>query len=127
MRCLNRNKVPFWYALYVTEKPLYDEDGFKTSESEIIYSNPVAEKGNVRANTGAAAVRAFGLDLNYDRVIELDNPSHPIKETSVLWIDTPPVLNEDGTTDTPFDYVVKKIAPSLNSLLIAVSKVNVRG
>jgi hypothetical protein len=35
-------------------------------------------------------------------------------------------LNDDGTTETPHDYVVKKVARSLNSVSIAISKVAVR-
>ena len=36
-------------------------------------------------------------------------------------------VNSDGTTNTPHDYIVKQVATSLNSVSIAVSKVNVRG
>lgn len=51
----------------------------------------------------------------------------PITASSIFWIDTLPVIAEDGTTETPHDYIVKHIATSLNSVSIAVSKVNVRG
>ena len=50
----------------------------------------------------------------------------PITVSSIFWIDTLPVFEEDGTTNTPHDYIVKHVAPSLNSVSIAVSKVNVR-
>ena len=49
----------------------------------------------------------------------------PITVSSVFWIDTLPEIAEDGTTRTPYDYIVKKVAPSLNSVSIAVSKVSV--
>jgi hypothetical protein len=49
----------------------------------------------------------------------------PITSSSVFWIDTLPEIKEDGSTDTPYDYIVKQVAPSLNSVSIAVSKVNV--
>jgi hypothetical protein len=51
----------------------------------------------------------------------------PVAVSSIFWIDTLPEIAEDGTTNTPHDYIVKQIAPSLNSVSIAVSKVNVRG
>jgi hypothetical protein len=50
----------------------------------------------------------------------------PIAASSIFWIDTLPKIAEDGSTDTPHDYIVKQIATSLNSVSIAVSKVNVR-
>lgn len=53
------------------------------------------------------------------------NAKSPITESSVMWIDSLPVMAEDGSTQTPHDYIVKRVAPSLNSVSIAVSKVNV--
>ena len=63
----------------------------------------------------------------------MDNPNTAINEFSVLWVDVVPVLtdegaialNNDGTKKVPHDYVVKKVARSLNSVSIAISKVNV--
>ena len=46
----------------------------------------------------------------------------PIDEYSILWVDTLPRLNED----IPHDYVVKQVARSLNSVSLAVSKVDVK-
>ena len=66
-------------------------------------------------------------DSKNNRIIVLDYPAAPIAETSILWIDTPPEIAEDGSTKTPHDYIVKQVALSLNSVSIAVSKVNVRG
>lgn len=127
MRCLRRNKSKFFYALYMRKTPLTDEYGNKTGEYDITYSKPVEMEGNISAARGETVTRQFGEDVAYDRVIVLDNPRCPIDEFSILWIDTEPVLNEDGTTETPHDYVVTKVATGLNSVAIAVSKVNVRG
>ena len=65
----------------------------------------------------------------------MDNDSPPIDEYSILWIDTMPELNADGSlavdsegkVKTPHDYIVKKVAKSLNSVSYAVSKVSVSG
>jgi hypothetical protein len=71
--------------------------------------------------------RQFGDSESYDKVIVLDDANTPIDEYSILWVDTLPLLNGDGSTDTPHNYVVKKVAKSLNSgVTIAISKVSVR-
>lgn len=127
MRCLERNKKKFFYALYEKKIPMVDGNGHKTGEYEIVFSKPVAMKGNISSARGKTVTRQFGEDVSYDRVIVLDNPMCPINEHSILWIDTKPVLKKDGSTDTPHDYVVTKVAPSINSTAIAVSKVVVRG
>ena len=127
MRTLTRNKIRIYYANYRDKAPLMDEYGNFTGEYEVTFDNPSAVMANVSASRGEATTRQFGDDVRYDRIVVLDNPAFPITETSVLWIDTPPVIVEDGSTKTPHDYIVKAIAPSLNSVSIAVSKVSVRG
>ena len=127
MRTLTRNKIRIYYANYHSKTPLTDEYGNLTGEYGITYDNPVAVMANVSAARGESTTRQFGEDVSYDRIIVLDDPAFPIAETSILWIDTPPEIVEDGTTRTPHDYIVKQVAPSLNSVSIAVSKVNVRG
>ena len=127
MRCLQRNKVRIFYANYVSRDPIKDEYGNLTGEYEITYGGPQEAAGNVSAARGEVTTRQFGDDESYDRVIVMDDPNVPIKKSSILWIETMPVIKSDGTTDTPHDYIVKQVAPSLNSVSIAVSKVNVRG
>jgi hypothetical protein len=124
---MTRNKIRIYYANYRDKIPIKDEYGNRTGEYEVTYGNPVAVMANVSAARGEATTRQFGDDESYDRVIDLDDPKFPIAVTSILWIDTTPEIAEDGSTDTPHDYIVKQVAPSLNSVSIAVSKVNVRG
>lgn len=126
MRCLHRNKVRIFYANYVGRDPIKDEYGNLTGEYKIQYGGPQEAAGNVSAARGEVTTRQFGDDESYDRVIVMDDPNVPIKKSSILWIETMPVIKSDGTTDTPHDYIVKQVAPSLNSVSIAVSKVNVR-
>ena len=127
MRTLNRNKIRIHYANYRDKIPIKDEYGNLTGEYDISYDNPIEIMANVSAARGEATTRQFGEDESYDRVIVLDDPKFPIAVTSILWIDTPPEIAEDGSTDTPHDYIVKQVASSLNSVSIAVSKVNVGG
>ena len=125
MRSMMKNETGFWYALFDRAENIIDEDGHKSAEKELIYHNPVYAEMNVSPPSGPVAIRAFGLKEDYDRILVSCDLDIPITSTSVLWVDTPPVINPDGSTDTPYDYVVKKVAPSLNVLLIAISKVSV--
>ena len=134
MRCMVRNKSYFHYALYDGQTELKDEYGNVTGQYQISYANPVKTLGNVSAAQGEIQSRQFGDSETYDKVIVLDNPSTPIDEYSILWVDTVPeltedghlALNEKGEVKTPHDYIVKKIARSLNGVSIAISKVAVR-
>ena len=127
MRTLARNKIRIFYANYRSKDPIKDEYGNLTGEYIIVYDNPVEIKANVSAARGEATTRQFGDDEGYDRVIVLDDPRLPIAATSIFWIDTLPEIAGDGSTKTPHDYIVKQVATSLNSVSIAVSKVNVSG
>ena len=126
MRCMVRNQSKFYYALYIDSTETIDEYGNSTGEYEVSHGNPIKAFGNVSSARGETQVRQFGESESYDKVIVLDNPNIPINEYSILWVDTHPHLNDDGTTETPHDYVVKRVARGLNSLSIAISKVNVR-
>lgn len=135
MRTLIRNKVKFYYSLYDKREEIIDEYGNKTGQYELIYTEPIMMLGNISSAVGSIQNRQFGDSESYDKVIVLDNPNTPINEYSHLWVDTLPVLteygklvlDEDGTVLTPHDYIVKKVARSLNSVSIAISKVNVNG
>ena len=126
MRCLTRNKTYFYYAPYTGETEIADEFGNLTGEYAITYGNPVRVSGNVSAAQGEMQNRQFGESESYDKVIVLDDRHTPIDEYSILWVDTLPHLNEDGSTDTPHDYIVRRVAKSLNNMAIAISKVAVK-
>ena len=134
MRCSERNKRDFWYAPFQSSSNMVDEYGNELNETTVAYGNPVACKGNISAARGETAVRQFGEYESYDRVIVMDDPNTPINEYAVLWVDSIPTLNEDGSLATnndgspvtPWDYTVKKVARSLNSVSIAISKVTVQ-
>lgn len=126
MKCMIRNQRKFYYASYIENKEIIDEYGNSTGEYEVIHDKPIKALGNISSAMGETQVWQFGESESYDKVIVLDNVNSPINEYSILWVDTLPHLNDDGTTDTPHDYIVKKVARSLNSVSIAISKVNVR-
>lgn len=135
MRCLLRNMRDFYFAVYTGKNEIEDEYGNKTGEYEVVYSNPTKCKGNISAAQGEVQSRQFGDSESYDKVIVLDDVDIPLDEYSILWVDTSPlidmtgalVLSEDGEVVTPHDYIVKKVARSLNGVSIAISKVQVNG
>ena len=116
MRTLNRNKSPFWYLLYNSKAPAKDEYGNETGEELVVYKPAVAMNANISAATGSAQVEQFGNFAGYDKVIVID-------ENTVLFIDKEPQYDEDGKP--LYDYMVKRVAKSLNSISYAVSKVTV--
>lgn len=125
MRCMLRNKTAFYYASYIGQTELTDEYGNATGQYSVDYGKPVQTLGNVSAAQGEMQSREFGASETYDKVIVLDDPNTPIDEYSILWVDTLPKV-VGGTTTTPHDYIVKKVARSLNGVSIAISKVSVR-
>lgn len=118
LRTLERNKQVIYYALFDGKEPVIDEYGNQTGEYEILYTPPTLLKINVSAARGEYSTRQFGDTENYDKVLMTDDLNVPITETSILWIDA-------LDTTKPHDYIVKKVAKSLNSVSIAVSKVSV--
>ncbi len=127
MRTMTRNKSVFYCSNYVGKTEIVDENGHKTGQYEVHYGEPVKMHGNISAAMGEIQSRQFGENVSYDKVIAFDNQNTSIDEYSILWVDTLPVLADDGTTKTPHDYIVKKVARSLNELSVAISKVTVRG
>ena len=117
MRCLERNKRPFYYANYVGKTKVMDSQGRFTGEYEVTYTSPILVYGNISPARGTDYASPFGLTENYDKIIVLSDPAFPIQETSVLWLDK--AITEE------YDYVVVRTARSLNSISIAIKKVDV--
>ena len=133
MRCLERNKMRFFYSLYQGKEAITDDDGNITGEYDLKYGNPIEYYANISAAKGETQTQQFGENEAYDKVIVMDNEAPPIDEYSVLWIDSAPQLDEDGSLVTnvqgeivtPHDYIVKKVAKSLNVVSLAICKVTV--
>ena len=133
MKCMSRNKVGFFYALYEGKTPITDDYGNVTGEYEVQHGNPTEFHANISAAKGETQTRQFGENETYDKVIVMDGDAPPIDEYTVLWVDSTPQLDEDGSlavnekgeSTTPHDYIVKKVAKSLNVVSLAISKVSV--
>lgn len=117
MRCMDSNKSTIYYALYQGIEKIYDTEGNFTGERRPSYGEPTAIRVNVGHNRGDIEIKTFGIHLDYDKTIVLDNQSDPgFKEDSVFWIDAEP-------TD-PYNYVVERIAKNLHHTTIALRRVN---
>lgn len=123
MRSMSRNKKLIYYALYQDKVPVLDNEGFETGEYETEYSNPIPFRIRVSPNKGESNEQAFGKSLDYDRVMSTSNRTSQIDEYSILWVDKMPEIKEDGSTDTPHNYTVVRVAKDLNEWLFAIKKV----
>lgn len=112
---LKRNQQTFYYALYNSKEAVVDDWGYETGEDDITYTDPVEMTASISTATGATITEQFGTDVDYDKVILTHDLSCPIDEHSVLWVDT--------DTSNDFDYIVKRVAKSLNCIAYAISKV----
>lgn len=126
MRCMKRNKQKFYYANLISEgtTEVQDEDGNYTGESGLEYTAPQEYKASISSAIGDSEIALFGKDLQYDKTICFDKiRPEGFNEYSVLWIDKEPC--EQGE-DVGYDYIVKKIAKSLNGFwLVAIAKAEV--
>lgn len=122
MRDLNRNKRTVYYALYQESSKIYDSNGDFTGERGNDYADPERLKLNYSAATGETMTEVFGIVNEYQRVISTSDKSCPIKEDTRLWIGVEP--NEDADN---FNYVVRRKADSVNSLLFLIEEVKVNG
>lgn len=118
MRSLERNKRSLYYALYINEKPVLDEYGNETSESEPVYGEVTELRCNVSAATGVEAVQAFGSFTNYTRAVCVSDNMCPIAEQTIVWFGI--------DTTKPYNYVVTRKADSKNGILYALQEVKVR-
>ena len=133
MRTLKRNQTPIWYAQYQRQVELTDADGNYTGEQVAIYGPPSMMMANVSPTTGQSYAESFGYLKDYDRVIMTDWMECPIDENTVLWYDKEPETipapgGNPGDTvksSTGFNYIVRRVAKSLNSIAIAISRVDV--
>lgn len=122
MRTLARNRRKFYYYLYKGKVPLYDTNGNRTGEYTLTYCPAVKCRGNISAGSGDVQVELFGTDVQYSKVIVLDDVKCPIDETTLLCVDIEPQPYDEMGVPA-YDYYVTAVAKSLNSVAIAINKV----
>ena len=119
MRTLEINKQPMWYALLTGKTEVIDEYGNHTGVFELTYSKPVYYPVNMSESRNIVKHEAFGVTADYDRTFVTTDMSCPISEDTIIW------FGADPTTE-PHNYVVHRIANSLNSITIAIRQVDLR-
>lgn len=117
MVLMHRNLQTVYYALWTAKTAITDTNNDETGEYEDVYSDPVAMKCNVSPERSYALEEMFGPMTPYERVIITSDMTCPVDETSVFWIDVP--------TTSPYNYIVRRVAKSLNHISITVRKVDV--
>nr|DAH21933.1 MAG TPA: hypothetical protein [Caudoviricetes sp.] len=126
-----RNKRTVWYALYEGTTEIVDSDGNKTGERLPVYGKVRAMRVNISGTSGLTnnnlsgkvEYQPYGQQNMYVMTLNPLPPDCLIDEMSVFWVDTKPVLKEDGTTDTPYDHVIYRIAGSLNWRACQITRV----
>lgn len=154
MRTLIINKQRLFYALFVGREPAVDAKGRKTGEYVKTYSLPTQIEMNVSPARGMAEHDMFGVNLDYDRTMVTDDLDCPIDEHTAVWIfdnpkvaataevvslddETIPIEGESTTFGgygvmlngalVPYNYIVTRVAKSLNHITYALREVDVRG
>lgn len=123
MRDVQRNKQTLYYALRTGSVENTDEYGNVTGTFREVYGEPVKYRRNVSAPKGTIDLERFGLDSQYTRVIATTDMNCPIAEDSILWVGIKPTDTKGNPV--PHNYVVQRIAPTVNQLLIAIKEVHV--
>ena len=137
MRSLKKNKKKLWYSTYADKITEYyrDSDGniiYDEIDGELIprikceragYANPVLFYANISAGKGTSQEEVFGVSLDYTKTISTTDMSLPLDEKSLVWFETEPIYNVDGTVnEASADYSVVGIAKSLNNVVYALKK-----
>ena len=122
MQGLCRNRRRIWYANHTQDAEVLIGDGQRTGRFKTMYgpvktmwTNVSTTSGLTNNNISGKVQRDdFGQYNDYTCTINPLPNNCDMTETSVLWIDTEPVIGVDGTTDTPYDHVIVRIAEALN-------------
>ena len=129
MRSMTRNKKPFYYASFTGKTMGKDLSGNYT-EAVLTYSDPEKKEGVISEGVDVSTVQLFGISEQFDRTITLNQGEDYLSVGSVLWIDTPVSLDENGhltrtngNIDTPYNYLVVAVTKPLNVVNVAIRKV----
>lgn len=135
MRSLKKNMQKLYFATYSEQITIYQRD----SDGNIIYDEIdgdlypriIAERAgygepkefyaNISAAKGTSDSEVFGVSLDYTKTISTSDMTLPLSETSLIWFETEPRYNSDGSVDeSSADYSVVRVAKSLNNIAYAI-------
>ena len=118
MRNLARNCATVFFKNLVGTEDTYDEYGNNVGSPAKVYGELKSCEMSISGNKGNAENQMFGIDLDYDRTLSTADMTCEIDEYSVLWLD-------GADTSGMHNYIVKKVAPTLNQIVYAVKRVDV--
>ena len=127
MKSLKRNCQPIQYALFEGKYDLTEEsaDAWETGEHGVLYSAPAELKDcTISPARGTVLTELFGNLDSYDQVLITHDMTCPIDEQSILFIGIPPT-SDPATGAYMYNYIVKRVARSLNNIAYAIRKVEV--
>lgn len=123
MRLQQRNVKPVKWKTFLGKKAIMDAEGYETGEYELEYGELQEAKMSVSAYSGSRSgltasmggdkVESFGISESYDRILLCEDLTIDINAESKVYI-----TERTGEKE----YIVKKIAESLNVLAIAVRR-----
>lgn len=125
MVSLASNRQTVWYADYKGMVDVVDDDGNKTGEKTIEYTDPQPFLIYVAPSRGDTVNMPFGLSTDYSNIMSTCDTTCPIGEHSVLWIGISPFSEGSSVADIPHNYTVERVAIGLNTILYAVKRVDV--
>lgn len=131
MRQLLRERRRVWVSKYESKEQVVDSEGRMTGEWRVTRSKPVSYEPTISPCGGNVYADGFGWGASYDRTLIIDQLGTDITETSVLWVDKRPELDQDGNLvldeygepTVPWDYTVTQVAESYNFTNVALAKV----
>lgn len=123
-----KNKQTMKYSLFQEQIPVYATDAqgnimydrkgqpIKTGDYMNGYSKPVEFTANISFASGEAEATAYGVSINdYDSKIVCGKSYLPIDETSLIFKDSEPQYNADGTVkEKSADFRVVRKTTSIN-------------
>ena len=123
MRTLDYNKKTFYYCLFSGKTKILDANGNFTGDYTSGYAEAVKAKGNISAASGSADMEQFGTDIAYDKVVVLQGTNWDIDEHTVLFVGIEPSYEDEQHTQPKYNYIVTKVAESLNHTTLAIKRV----
>lgn len=122
MRAMRINERTFYYAVMTGYEIKRDSYGNEIGR-KAIYESVQKAKGHFSAGGGEIGSSKFGVLTDYNKVLNPMPLNFPMDETSLIWVDVVPVINEDGSSDTPPDYAVRHISTSVNHKSYALMQI----
>lgn len=130
MRQLERESRGFWWAKYLGKVQETDDQGRLTGEWAIAYSDPQRVVGTVSPRSGNTWGDGFGIGVDCDRTLVIDEVGLGIDESCILWVESEPELSDDGSLKVdgdglmtvPNDYTIVMAGESYNFTALAIKK-----